>query len=159
MLRPNLELRLVAGELGNGVPQAFTFELVNISDHDVRVPQPSVDCGSDFYGSIWLLLVFRPPHMADEWAGFGCADDRFDGDPILKRVQKWQLLHPGEVAKQTIGRDHLHYEGKDPGKYDFWADYRPPAIEQDDQKALRDAGIDFPREPLSSQHIIYEKQP
>jgi len=64
--RPNLELRLVAGELRNGVPKAFTFELVNVSDHDVCVPQPVVDCYSDFYGYIWLRLVWSAPHATED---------------------------------------------------------------------------------------------
>ena len=35
---PNLELRILPGERVNGVPQAFTFELINITDHNVWVP-------------------------------------------------------------------------------------------------------------------------
>jgi len=76
---------------------------------------------------------------------------------ILKRVQKWRLLHPGETAKQTVPKEELHYEAENPGKYDFWAEYHPPAIEPDDQKTLRKAGIDFPRESLGSKHVVYYK--
>lgn len=154
---PNLELHLIPGEIRNGVPGAFTFELVNISDHDVRVPRPLVDCHSDFVGYIWLRLVFSPPNAGGEEAGYGCGADKDGWPQILQRVQEWKLLHPREAAKQTIGQGQLHYEGKDSGKYDFWAEYHPPAIEPDDQKTLRKAGIDFPREPLGSKHVIYQK--
>jgi hypothetical protein len=52
----------------------------------------------------------------------------------------------------------LHYDDMGPGKYEFWAEYSPPAITPDDQKALKEAGIDFPSEPLKTMHLVYYKR-
>jgi hypothetical protein len=46
----NLELRLLPGEMANGVPQAFTFELINVSRHNVWVPEPTVECTNTYNG-------------------------------------------------------------------------------------------------------------
>ena len=155
--RSNLELRLIPGELRNQVPGEFTVELVNVSDHDVRVPLPLVDCHSDFTGYVWLRIVFTRPGADGTEVGYGCAADKDGWPPILLRVKDWKLLHPGDVAKETISQALLHYGGKHPGKYDFWAEYHPPAIEPGDRKILREAGIDFPHESLGSKHLIYQK--
>src|ERR1700749_2864272 len=58
----NLELRLQPEDLVHGLPQTFTFLLVNVSDHDVRVPvAPIVDCRSELYGEIELRWRFIGP--------------------------------------------------------------------------------------------------
>lgn len=57
-----LELRMRAEKLQNGLPQAFTFDLVNRSEHDLRVAAPSVECGDNYDGSIWLRWQFVPLH-------------------------------------------------------------------------------------------------
>jgi len=156
---PNLELRLQPVELQNGVPKAFTFELVNISDHDVHLPKPLVDCSSGLNGYIWLQLDFTPLKFSHKGSGFGCAADvDAVGIPIKNRIQNWILLHPCEISKQTVGMQGLHYDDKGPGRYEFWAEYRPPAINPDDQKALSEAGMDFPRAALRTMHLVYRKQ-
>ena len=53
--QPGLELRLQPEDVQAGVPEAFTFVLVNRSNHDVRVPMPSIECDDPpFDGSIFL---------------------------------------------------------------------------------------------------------
>ena len=41
---PNLKMRLEPQDVGGGLPGAFIFELINVSDHNVRVPAPTIDC-------------------------------------------------------------------------------------------------------------------
>src|ERR1700679_3448998 len=78
---PNLKLRLVPRERVNGVPDGFTFKLVNISNHNLRVPQPIVDCAGDYTGYIWLGIVFTPPHAPGSELGYGCGADKVDWPP------------------------------------------------------------------------------
>jgi len=157
---PPLELRLQPGELTHGIPDSFTFEIINVSEHDVRVPKPIVNCAGQYTGFIWLRLMFKPSNSAKSVGpGFGCAADTMNWPPILQRAQEWQVLHPGESVSQTIPREKLHYEGSEAGTYEVWADYTPPAVEPDDQKRLRKAGIDFPSTPLSTAHLIFTRKP
>ena len=44
---PNLELRLQPGELVHGIAVGFSFEIVNVGKHAIRVPKPIVDCGGE----------------------------------------------------------------------------------------------------------------
>lgn len=118
---PNLELRLRPGALVDGVPDAFTFEIV-----------------------IWLRYEFKPLRSnAKSGNGFGCAADKVNWPSILERAHEWRLLRPGESVSQTLPQAKLHYESREPGTYDFWADYTPPTVGPEDQQALRNTGIDF----------------
>ncbi len=155
----NLELRLHPASIEDGIPQAFTFEIANRTNHDVRVPQPVVDCAGDYTGYIWLRMVFTPLHSRGSEIGYMCAADKVNWPPILKRVREWKVLRPGETVSQTVARAQLHYEGRQPGSYEFWAEYHPPAIEPEDQKALGKAGVDFPHGQLTSSHLTFTRKP
>jgi hypothetical protein len=97
---PNLELRLRPGALVDGVPDSFTFEIVSISKHDVRVPQPTVDSGDSYSGFIWLRRQFKPLHPnAKSDTGFGCAADKVHWPSILERAHEWRLLRPGGIRQ------------------------------------------------------------
>jgi hypothetical protein len=53
--KPSLELRLVVELVQAGLPQMFTFLLVNTSDHEIQVPGVlNVDCDSPVSGGIFL---------------------------------------------------------------------------------------------------------
>ncbi|MDE3199365.1 MAG: hypothetical protein KGN79_00470 [Acidobacteriota bacterium] len=155
--KPNLELRLTPGKLLHGVPVKFTFELVNITDHDVYVPKPKVDCISSIDGYIWLELDFTPAKFTGSGSGFGCTEDQVGLPAILDRAKDWHLLHPGETVMQILGQHELHYDDKGAGTYEFWAEYHPPTINSQDQKTLREAGIDFPRYDLKTRRFVYKK--
>ncbi len=156
---PNLELRLRPGALVDGVPDSFTFEIVNISKHDVRVPRPTVDCGDSYSGSIWLRRQFKPLRPnAESGTVFGCGAGQVHWPSILERAHEWRLLRPGESVSQTLPHAKLHYESREPGTYEFWADYTPPAVGPEDQKSLRKAGIDFAAAPLSTPHLTFMRQ-
>jgi hypothetical protein len=154
-----LELQLQP-EASESVPAAFAFLLVNRSDHEVRVPTPSIDCENSFNGAIWLHVQFRPlvPGPPDE-DGFGCASDSMDWPAILERVKAWKVLGPGESLRLRADREHLHYEGDKAGTYEFWATYRPPSVQLLDQGTLWAVGLDFPSRGLDTQHLVFVKRP
>jgi hypothetical protein len=151
----NLELRLLSGEMANGVPQAFTFELINVSGHNVWVPVPGVDCEDSYDGYLLLRVKFTPLHSPGSETGGGCAGDRLNWPPILERAQEWKLLPPDEAVEKTVRRAELHYEAGQAGTYEFWAEYYPPALEPADQQALGERGIDFPLEKLTTSHLTF----
>jgi len=156
VIEQNLELRLKPGKLLNGVPADFTFELVNVSDHDVRVPKPKVDCNSSLDGSIWLQLDFTPAKFNDKGSAFVCVDDYGSLPVITQRSKNWLLLHPGEMISQTLDQRGLHYDDKGAGRYTFWAEYHSPTIGPQDQSTLREAGIDFPHHDLKTTRFVYK---
>jgi hypothetical protein len=156
----NLALRLQPEALEEGVPQAFRFELVNTTDHDVRVPRPAIQCENSFSGSIALTLEFHPLEPGGpSGPGRGCAGDRMDWPAILIRISEWEVLHPGERLSLNADRAHLFYETGQAGSYEFWAAYLPPTITAEEKAILRQAGIDFPQDRLTTPHIIFRKNP
>lgn len=154
----NLELRLQPESMDSGVPQAFTFSLVNRSDHEVRVPVPAVECEDSFDGSLWLRLDFTPLNPGTGSGGRGCAGDTMNWPPILERVGKWAILHSGESLSWSVRRERLYYEDKEPGIYEFWAEYSPPSISPADRERLQQAGIDFPQGKLTTNHVAFRKE-
>ena len=137
----NLELRLQTQDLQHGVPQVFTFLLMNVSDHEVRVPiVPIVDCRNPLYGELWLQ-VGAP---LGQGISRGCPVDPLRTQTILDRVQNWRVLRPGASMSWRAGKERGLYGDEAMGVYEFWAHYNPPVISPSDQAALRKAGIDFP---------------
>ena len=155
----HLELRLQPESIENGVPRAFTFSVMNTSDHDVRVPTPAIQCEDSFDGSLWLRLDFAPLNPEPDGAGRGCAGDTMNWPAILERVGKWALLHAGQTVSWKVPRERLYYEDKEPGIYEFWAEYVPPSIDPADREELRKAGIDVPHGKLTTSHIAFRKNP
>ena len=83
----NLELRLEPKDIQKGMPQGFTFALVNISDHDVLIPAtPVVNCHSQYSGSIWLVHTFTPLTPGPLGSGGGCAASKYNWPPLMDRV-------------------------------------------------------------------------
>jgi hypothetical protein len=151
----NLELRLQPERVERGVPRAFSFLLVNKTDHDVRVPIPTVDCEDSFDGDIELRLRFTPlkPGPLDE--GRGCAHDREDWPPVMNRIKEWKIVHAGDALVLQADREHLFYDDSKPGTYEFWAVYSPPSIDPADQQKLQRSGIDFPQEKLRTRRLSF----
>lgn len=153
----NLDFRLRPEAVEGGVPQAFSFLLVNTTDHDVRVPMPTVECEDSFSGAIYFRVNFKPLKPEPPGEGRGCAFDNELWPPILDRIKEWKLLHSGEALTLNADQEHLSYDGSKPGTYEFWAVYAPPNIDPSDQKKLRESGIDFPRERLVTQHLTFSR--
>jgi hypothetical protein len=150
----NLELRLQPEAMDRGVPQEFSFLPVNHTDHDVRLPLPAIECSDSYNGEIRLHLVFTPLKGGPVGGG-GCAADRMDWPPIMERVREWRIVHPGETLTLKARHGQLHYDGQQPGRYEFWATYSPPSILPSDQEKLHAAGIDFARESLTTNHLTF----
>jgi hypothetical protein len=144
----NLKLILRPDDVRDGIPQGFTFVLLNISDHEVRVPaRASVNCGNSYDGSFWLEVLFTPFQSSTPpppQGGWGCSGSRYNWPPILDRVKEWKTLRPGESFSISASKEALHLDGK-PGKYEFWGTYVTPGLSPDNENMLQNAGIDFPR--------------
>jgi hypothetical protein len=170
----NLKLVLQPEDLRDGAPQAFTFVLLNITDHNLLVPaHPSVNCGDNYDGSFWLEIHFTPwpfttlspgpPGM-----GWGCGVSNAHWPPALDRVKEWKTIGPGESFRITAPNDKLHLDGKF-GTYELWARYVPPYVSPGDESILRHAGIDFPiaanrrvdlpQGQMTSDHIMFVMAP
>jgi hypothetical protein len=152
----NLELRFVPGYVVNGIPQAFTLELINVTGHNVWVADPGVQCIHSYYGYFSLRLKFTPLHPPAPESGGGCAGDKFGWPPILERVQEWTLLPPGEEIKKTVSLAAMHYEARKAGTYEFWAEYAPPRGAAGRPADLRERGIDFPLDTLTTSHLTFK---
>jgi hypothetical protein len=156
-LADSFELQLRPDSIVDGVPQGFTFWLMNTSSHDVRVPTPGIEC-SFVDGTIWLRLDFTAFGDAEIREGGGCAGDTMGRPPILERAKTWTLFHPGQSVSWSATRERLHYDNRQPGIYEFWAEYSPPSIDAPDREKLRAAGIDYPQVKLASGHIAFRKE-
>lgn len=154
----HLEFRLQPERVERGVPQAFSFLLVNETDHDVRLPIPTVQCEDSFDGHIEIRLRFTPlnPRSPDE--GRGCAHDREDWPPIMDRIKEWKTVHAGDALVLRADREHLFYDDSQPGTYEFWAVYSPPSIDAADQRKLQDSGVDFSHERLRTLRVAFLKE-
>ena len=154
----NVELHLTAHQLINGLPDTFSFIFVNVGDHDVRVPPVSPCMGGRDSGTLILKLEFsptgRPPTTGK---GGGCGGGGSDMPGSLEQAKTWRTLKPGESLIKTYKRSELFVYEQDPGAYDFWGEYRPPALTSEDITALERAGMDFPRQPLRSAHLRFHR--
>lgn len=152
-----LELRLKPGKLVNGVPESFTFVFVNVGDHDIRMPQPSL-CSDSVFGTLYLGLEVEPPRTV---GGFGCGGSIGGSghqNTMLESAKNWKVLKPGESLKASFAGSKLFSTQQAPGRYDFWAEYNPPKISAEDRQTLTEAGIDFPRTHLVSSHLIFVRK-
>jgi hypothetical protein len=152
---PNLELRLKPGQMVNGIPESFTFAFVNISNHDVRMPQPS-RCSSSAMGTIYLVVELRPAPPPGIRGGCG---EGFSGmGPMRDQAENWKVLKPGESLKVSFSRGELFSNEQAPGTYNFWAKYTPPTIPVKDRRVLTEEDIDFPRTHLVSPHLLFMRK-
>ncbi len=157
-LADSFELQLRPDSIVDGMPQGFTFSLVNTSGHDVRVPMPAIECEDSFAGALWLRLDFTAFGDAEIEYGRGCASDTMANPPILERAKTWTLLRAGQKLSWSATSKRLDYNGTQPGIYEFWAEYVPPTIDPPDREKLRATGIDYPQVKLASGHIAFRKE-
>ena len=152
----NLELQLRSEPVQTKIPTAFTILIVNNTDHDLYLPIPSLECGDVPHGAVWLRLNFKS--LVPGPVGFvhGCAKN-FLYQPIIDRVKKWKHLGPGESLSLATITDRILAQGA--GTYDYWAFYYPPGMPKADEDLLQQAGIDFPRNALKSNHLKFVKKP
>ena len=150
-----LALRLLPESVVMKIPQTFTILMVNGTDHDVRMPTPSLDCGDGPHGTVRLRLNFKPYSPGVPSLGGGCVND-FSHSPMSDAIKGWKVLRPGEsLTLATINDRVLAQEA---GSYDYWAHYDPPGMPEADREWLRKAGIDYPKEDLDSAHVKFVKR-
>lgn len=144
VLAGGLELRFRPDKIVGGMPQGFTFQLVNTGTRDVRLPEPAIQCSSADNGTISLELEFIPLQAFSDGSGGGCGGGIYDGPPILERAKGWKLLHPGDVLTLTAPKQPFFYRDSEPGTYRFSARYTPPVFSPHDRQRLMAAGIIYP---------------
>ena len=151
-----LELRLQQEVVQKDIPQGFTVVMLNTSNHDIRLPIPSLECGDVPHGTVSLQLAFTPlkPGASASGSG-GCVKD-FGYQPISERLREWKLLAPGQsLTLATISDRAL---AKEAGSYDYWVIYFPPGMPDSDRTLLLKAGINFPQTELKSAHVRFVKR-
>jgi hypothetical protein len=154
-----LELRLQAEDLDKGVPDAFTFTLLNASDHDIRLPQPAIECEDPLWDGHFSLKVNFKPLPGGKGSGRACTNDRIGSRPIMERVKDWKTLDRGESIAVRVSKKRLFFQNAEAGTYEFRAFYNPPVMTQSDRELLRQLGIIFPEKGLSTAPITFVKQP
>ena len=162
---PDLELNLEARDLVRGVPTTFHVIVRNRSDHDIRLPEPSLGCASAVDGTVWLIEKFKPKAPGfdpdaglDTGLGYGCAGSpRPYSYDVLERAKSWLLLRPGGYLERVASPSRLHYENHGAGTYDLSAEYVPPALSADERRSLTNAGFVFPQTKLVSKHVTLKK--
>jgi hypothetical protein len=158
-IQSNMELRLIAAQNNHGVPDSIGFVFANIGDHEVAVP-PVSPCIGRYSGTLNLTLEFspsRPSPRKGNGKGGGCAGGLDHIPGILEQAKTWRKLRPGESFTVSYKREELFVSEQAPGAYEFWGGYRPPRLTEEEITALEQAGIDFPREPLSSTHLHFNR--
>ncbi len=153
----DLELRLQPEDVRSNVPTAFTFLIVNRSDHEMRLPMPALERGDASHGTIWLHLTFVPSRHSStpsQLRGGGFNDYIYQ--PILDRVRSWKVLRPGESI--SLGTTHDRVIAGEAGTYDYWAYYDPPGMPKVDEEVLQKAGIDYPKAELESTHVKFVRK-
>ena len=97
---PELRVTLEPGPAEGGVPDTFTFHLLNVGQKDLRIPEPNVDCGNaTINGSVWLNESWQPARGDGLGKGMGFCDiggTSRPSPPITKIARTWHLLKPGE---------------------------------------------------------------
>jgi len=155
----NMELLLQPEDLRNGVPQAFTFVFTNTTDHDLHVPMPAIACDDSYFGAVQLELRFvslKPGYLGD---GNGCSLGYGGMQDILDRAKTWKVLHAGESLSLHAKKKKLLYTTKLAGTYEFWAEYTPAELSPTDKQKLKEAGIEYPQQKLSSTRLTFKKMP
>ncbi len=158
---PQLELKLSVEQLKAGVPQHFTFTLTNISDNEIRLPDPDLGCekstrrGSFWLDESWISLSgerFKVGGVCD--AGYYPSSST----TLIDSVKKWRLLKPGE-SLIVMGDEHeFHYEMSRPGIYLFSGVYFPPYLSDEERASLRQEGIVIPTQTTKSGQLQYTKE-
>ena len=156
-----LKLILNASSLTDGMPDGFTFTLINSTDHDFKLPSPDLECSDSIDGTVVLRVEYITSHGGSEPTGTGgCAGDLYGGWPsIFERVKTWKTLGAGETLILKGKRDQLFYSDKKPGRYEFWAAYEPPYVEDVDQQLLFGSGFDFLTRSIVSSRLTFERKP
>ncbi len=151
-----LTLRIHAEELSAGVPESFSFTLLNEAATDIYVPNPSIACaGRGYEGSVSVILLFKPFNPQDGGLGGGCSEEDTPTSTIEERAKSWVLLHPGKSLTVKASMNQLNYLDSIAGVYRFKGLYQPPFISEKDASTLESLGIKYPQRRLETEPITF----
>lgn len=154
-----LGLTLKTRQSERGFPALFEVSITNESDHDIRLPDPAIECDSSFTGRVGISFRFIPAKAVAQGddRGYGCAADTMKWPFILDRVQHWNVLSPGQSLTVAVTPEQMHCDCVAAGRYEFWAGYLPPYVSSEEQHTLHNSGIYIPTGAISSAHLVINK--
>ena len=105
-----LTLQIEGEDLLGGVPEAFSFVLLNEGNRDIYVPNPEIRCeGRAYDGMILMAVSFKPYDPRDGSSGNGCTEENRPVLAIQERLKSWVVLHPGKSLTLKASREKLGY--------------------------------------------------
>ncbi len=149
-----LKLTLEPIRLHGTLPVRFTVVLTNISNHDLHLPQPHLECGDVATGSIFLYARFLPGSSAPLKPHTGCIVDEFHV-PIPQRLRSWNVLPAGQSLRFDMDLTNAEPNAPAPGTYTIWAGYDPPAVSPDELKLVEQNGLAVPTSRLATVPLEY----
>jgi hypothetical protein len=148
-------IRLNPSHLQNGLPLVFEVVLTNISGHDLRLPQPQLECANSMNGFIFLRASFLPADASMHPTSHGCAVDSFSRN-TLERAKSWQTLASGASLSYEFRLQDAVPDAPAAGRYTVWADFTPAAVSPDEIQMLHQNGIDVPTATVTTVPVHYE---
>jgi hypothetical protein len=157
-----IRLELFPTKIVSGVPTGFTFVLTNVSNGDLSIPPPDIDCGNHTpRGTLWLGESWMPATGEGLGKGIGVCD--FGGVypkqklTLAELTKTWKVLRPGESFRVVVDSDGLHYDTSRSGTYSFSARYSPPQLSPEAELLLSQSRIMIPRQTIATPSQRYAK--
>jgi hypothetical protein len=148
--RASLKIELAADAPAKSFPKSFTVTFVNVSDHDIKLPKPSIFCQNGLDGTLTVTYQFFPKEPRNGGVAQGCICDYFAPPSVLERAKSWDTIAPGAVIRIRVSAERINLEFPESGRYVFTAHYDPPHLTVSERAMLTNAGIFFPKEKLVS---------
>ena len=150
-----IRLELVPENSASGVPTSFAFVLTNLSNGDMSVPPPDVDCGNRTPRGTILLEESWMPASGDglakgsrvcDFVGFSSRQKL----TLAELTKTWKVLHTGESLRVVADSVELHYDASSSGTYTFSARYSPPQLSPEAELLVSQTGIKVPRQVVKT---------
>ena len=154
----SLTIELTADGPADRFPKSFTVTFSNPTEHEVRLPKPTIACQGGLDGTLTIDYKFIPNEPRIDGVGHGCNCDYFNPPSVVERAKAWTPIAPGASVKIQVTTEQIYLEFPDSGKNIFTAKYEPPHFSKAEQELLRDAGISFPTESLVSGTVTAMKR-
>lgn len=152
LARPELTLELQAKDEVNGVPQRIRLTLRNMTEHDLRLPEPGIACRSTF-GSFFVRVT--PASRAVPSRDNACQQQDGYGNP-----KNWITLGPGGYLDRWYSARQFHLESSGPGIAALEGEYLPPSLRPVLAQSLESEGIVFPRTAVRSKRVaVFHQAP
>jgi hypothetical protein len=150
-----MEIQLEPLAVQDGLPMRFAVLLVNISGHELRLPQPYLECADSISGFIFLRARYAPTDPSKHALGRGCVADELRR-PIAERVKNWKTLKAGESLRFEMNLTDAVPDAPGAGSYTIWADFTPAWVSAEDLQTLHRDGLDVLTEKIQTVPMHYE---